>query len=64
MTRIEYRAETCNECGWSRDRQWSIQTVHKGASVPRGGYRVEKRTGEWRRVAAPTRMVTLCGCDT
>jgi hypothetical protein len=61
--RTEYRDETCDDCGWDREREWRVQTVHKGAQVPTG-YRVEKRTGEGRTVAAPTRMVTLCGCDT
>ena len=63
MARTEYREETCEECGWTCERAWSIQTVAKGAQVPTG-YRVEKRAGEWRTVAAPTRMVTVCGCDT
>ena len=63
MPRTEYRYETCDDCGWTRERGWLVQTVHKGAPVPRG-YRVEKRDGEWRTVAARTRFTTLCGCDT
>jgi hypothetical protein len=62
MARTEYREETCDECGWTRDRQWRVQTSNKGIPTP-NGYRVEKRFGEWKTLAAPTRMVTLCGCD-
>ena len=62
MARTEYRDEACDECGWGRERAWRVDTVHKGVAPPRG-YRVEKRTGEWKTVAAPTRMVTVCGCD-
>jgi hypothetical protein len=59
---IESREETCDECGWTCDREWRVRTLSKGTPVPRG-YRVEKRAGDWKTVAAPTRMTTLCGCD-
>ena len=62
-TRTEYRSETCEECGWSRDREYAVQTIAKGSPVPRG-YRVDKITGAWKIVSARTRFATLCGCDT
>jgi hypothetical protein len=59
-TRTEDRTETCDNCGWTREREWRVA---KGSPSP-CGYRVDKVTGAWKIVSAPTRFVTLCGCDT
>lgn len=62
--RVEYRPEDCEECGWSRERQWLVTTLGKGTEVP-AGFHIESRSqsGDWRTSAAPTRLTTLCGCD-
>lgn len=59
----EMRTETCPDCHAERDRQWATRDIFKGVTVP-DGWRVERRfsTGT-RRIAAPTRWVTLCLCD-
>ena len=60
--RTENRSETCDECADTVDREWRVQTLGKGVQVP-AGWRVEKRAGDWRTIAAPTRWTTLCLCD-
>lgn len=60
--RTEYRPETCDECGWDRERQWLVRGIPADAPIPRG-WRVVKRTGAWKTIAGRTRFVTMCGCD-
>jgi hypothetical protein len=60
---LEWREETCEDCGAERERSWSVREIAKGLPVPKG-YRVEHRGASWKRAAAPTTTTTLCLCDT
>lgn len=60
---VQMRPETCPDCDEQRDREWVTRDIFKGVAVP-AGWRVEKRWSSGARsIAAPTRFVTVCGCD-
>lgn len=59
---IESRAEICPDCRETRDRDWIVRSITRGAPIP-PGFRVLKRIGAWKTIARPTRSTTLCLCD-
>jgi hypothetical protein len=60
---LEWREATCEDCGASFERTWSVLTHKKGVAIPKG-YRVETSGKTWNRIGAPTADTTLCLCDT
>ena len=58
----EDRVETCPDCQAPREREWIVRDMDARATAPTG-FRVERRRGGTKRVAAPTKWTTLCLCD-
>lgn len=58
----EWRAEICDECGETREREHVTDLVTSASPVPRG-WRVDSRRGSWKTLVRRTRFTTLCLCD-
>lgn len=58
----EQRSERCPDCHEQRDREWEVRDVDARAIVL-GQWHTERRQGGTKRVARPTRWVSVCACD-
>lgn len=59
----ENRPETCDDCGFEREREWAIKVIHAKSPVPKGWQIDKQDTPSWKTISAPTKWVTLCDCD-